>query len=222
MTNKDRCLYAYFGGLIDGEGSIYITKSKIQEGRGISYSMQIKVTMTDALPILMLQYFFPACFRCEQRVEGRREVYSWIILANKAYDFLSLIKPFLFVKHQQATLAMSFQAFKRRSWVEYQRKHAVRIRGNQKRSGFEYYPESYWRRSERFYQKMHQLNSNPLNGVNSVELLRSLDLRQYRSKPEDCERLLEGVETSIRKFSSQEKIYDEDEGKVSIDRNDIR
>ena len=196
MTNKDKCFLAYVAGLIDGEGCINIisTQRKLEYSNYdnhrvesyLSYRASVMINMTDALALAILKEHFPSShfYSYPSKQENRKRIFMWCLYDNHCFDFLRDISPFLINKRDEAKLLLSFLATKRRANVHKK------------------YDASYWKRLSGLHQKLMAIRQSELNVVKSVELLNRLDLRQYRAKHEDCERLREGVTTTLNKYKA--------------------
>ena len=196
MTNKEKCFLAYIAGLIDGEGCINIIKTqrKLETLDGVksylSYRAQIAINMADALALAMLKDLFSKShlyYYRNKTQENRKPIWMWCIYDNNCWDFLKKIQPYLINKQEESRVLLSFIATKR--------KHHL-YRDGLKLS------KKYWKRLDRLHSKLMALRQRELNGMNSVELLKNLDLRKYRAKHEDCERLREGVTTMLNKYKA--------------------
>ncbi len=203
MTNRDRCFLSYLAGLIDGEGTVTITResryktSNKEEHRDYWYYRPvISIGMTDALNLAIIKNYFKNRIKIKTSfwfvkkwTSQRRDYYRWeITTQTEAYEFLKLIQPFLINKYEQAKILTSFLVFMRK-WKA-RNKIMMDI-------GFQ-------RQAKYFHQKIISKHKEQLKGVNSVELLNRLDLRQYLSKREDVEiirknvkNLFERVETKL-------------------------
>jgi len=197
MTNKERCFLGYVAGLIDGEGCINIIKvhRKVKfatpnfKGANdcLSYRASIMINMVDALALAILKDKFSKshlyCY-LNKTQENRKPQWHWCIYDNHCWDFLKMIKPYLINKQEQAQILLTFLAIKRRANIHKQ------------------YTQSYWERLNNLHQRLMTLRQTELNAVNSAEILNRMDLRQYRAKHEDCERLREGVTTMLNKYKA--------------------
>ncbi|MBA7584102.1 hypothetical protein ES708_26055 [subsurface metagenome] len=113
---------AYLAGLVDGEGSIVVHRTRPQKnrqrGNGKFYSdktprfvVDIAVSMTDKNTIYWIKSLFGGCVykRADNRQERYRDLYCWQIRANKAIAVMKLLLPYLRTKKYQAILCTTFQ-----------------------------------------------------------------------------------------------------------------
>lgn len=112
MKQSNVSKFAYAAGIIDGEGSISISK------RGNSYGVSVDVGMKDGRVIDFLYGTFGGNIRVRHHEEthfGNSYSYkdfdmiSWYLKCQKAKEFLRRIYPFLRVKKRQAELAIRLQ-----------------------------------------------------------------------------------------------------------------
>ena len=143
---------AYIAGLIDGEGSIVITKARRSNPKYKCPHYILLVTCTNThlgvLEWLNTKYASSKAFRKRER-EGWRTAYEWHSSAKMALGFLKLIRPWLKIKSEQADLAIEFQTNKMsdRSFTS-----------SGKKNGNTLSLETLKKR-EIVYQKMHFLNT---------------------------------------------------------------
>lgn len=100
---------AWLAGLVDGDGSICISKSKNNKGH-----VQLTVTNSHKDTIDRLREMVgTGHVRLKRRSPGliinRRPCYLWMVNTNKACSILSFLLPYLFTKKEQAILAIAYQ-----------------------------------------------------------------------------------------------------------------
>ena len=103
---------AYVAGIVDGEGCImlYLNKSK----KYTSYRIKVSVSNTQEWICQWLKLAFGGCVSCEYyKSPTRKPLWQWIVVSNKALDFLKLIHPYLRLKKPQAEIAIKFQEARR-------------------------------------------------------------------------------------------------------------
>ena len=103
---------AYTAGIIDGEGSIMIKRSKgNRPGRPTpEYRVFISVGNTNRLLLEWLNARFGGSIKRYVRVTPNcKPVYTWTISAKSGIMFIKLIKDFLVIKKDQAEIALMFQ-----------------------------------------------------------------------------------------------------------------
>jgi hypothetical protein len=147
--NQKQGLHAlsYIGGLIDGEGSIMITKCKNNRVTPY-YTARIKISMTDIEPLefIVNQTGYGKIKREVARKDKdkchRKVIHLWHIYTKKeCMEFAEMISPYLLIKKEQALLVVEF--YKNRKIMK-NRKAIVDLE------------ESTYR--EDMYNKMHKLN----------------------------------------------------------------
>jgi hypothetical protein len=197
MTRKREKLQAYFAGLFDGEGVVDLYWMNNNKGGG-SWSLRVAVNMTDPRSLGLLHREYPEAKFYAKRYDAEKHptykpYYVWSLHGRNAERFLSEIKPYVILKQDQVKLALTFLAHQGR---EHARIRRLRLNTNVGYSG------AWHKRTQQLADKMKRAKLIP-SEVNSVNLLLSHGLREYRSEPEDVEQdvkhilsLLEGVETS--------------------------
>lgn len=111
---------AYIAGLLDGEGSIFITKTH-PEGRRWSraaspdYAIGVSITNTNKAVLEWVQSLFEGSVYKHGGGTGtwgesKKPVWFWRISRQKALAFLELMQPFLRIKPAQAWLALESAA----------------------------------------------------------------------------------------------------------------
>jgi hypothetical protein len=101
MFNLSEADKGYVGGIIDGEGCIYIDKFS-------NYTVRIKVSMTDSVVPIYLKNTFGGGLHILKGGKNRRvkDEYIWSLSGKKVKEFLVLIKPYLKIKSQQAEVGI--------------------------------------------------------------------------------------------------------------------
>lgn len=100
----------YAAGLFDGEGSIYINKAQLSYGLRYSLSCTINNTHKPAMDTFhrtyggAIQHVTPGKGNL-----GKRGVWRITLAHGAARDFLEKIVPHLFIKKDEALLAIAFQ-----------------------------------------------------------------------------------------------------------------
>ncbi len=112
---------AYLAGLIDGEGSIAVSRTNTNASakackRGFAYRSSVTITMTD-LPVLewvkRTAGVGNICVK-KARSQNHKQAWSWTAWSNEAALLLAQILPYLRVKAQQAENLIEFQGAMRR------------------------------------------------------------------------------------------------------------
>lgn len=109
---------AYLAGLIDGEGSIYIGKSKpsyIRGAKNPTYRLHLDITST-YYPIM--EYLIDKYGGCLHYREGKGRKNSWGALwqGERACELLESVLPYLVIKRDEAVIAIQFQKGKISGW----------------------------------------------------------------------------------------------------------
>jgi hypothetical protein len=137
-------LFAYIAGIIDGEGTIRISKSKIKSNWNFTYNAMMSCGMvTKEIPVLLYSTL-GGSYR-EERVVGKRSIWRWNLNGRfQIYAALTILKPYLIVKKRQAELALEFCE----KWKNPKRNHHLWVVDTQ---------QLQWR--EDSYFKMLELNA---------------------------------------------------------------
>ncbi len=101
---------AYAAGIIDGEGSIMLRRTRIA-ARGSVYPAwyaRVCVDMTDSHVPLWLHDTFGGVMRAIPTKTANRERLVWMLTRLEARNFLELIRPYLKQKGRQADLLAAF------------------------------------------------------------------------------------------------------------------
>ena len=116
-TRGKHIINAYLAGVIDGEGSIFISRINNKRSGNVWYRLQLSCAMTDPEAIQLLcktftpntkQYIYRG-----GRQKGYKPVYQWLTTGDMAMTILKEIEPYLTVKKNQAKLAIKFQTWRR-------------------------------------------------------------------------------------------------------------
>jgi len=102
----------YTAGIIDGEGSIMIIKSKNPTcKRGYSYQLKVVVANTNEwlCQWLKMQYGGTIQYKKSKKLQ-KKDIYEWRIVSTQARQFLEYIIPYLIIKKAQAEIAIRFQS----------------------------------------------------------------------------------------------------------------
>lgn len=109
---RQALLYAYLAGIIDGEGTIRINKTRLSKYPNWQdkYSAHISVGMSSKKVIDLLVKNFKARMRIERAgVPNRKTIYRWGTSGNKAVPkILKKILPYLIAKKKHAELVIEF------------------------------------------------------------------------------------------------------------------
>jgi hypothetical protein len=106
---------AYMAGIIDGEGTICITKTN-GGTRSIAknFDVLVVVNMTRPTPLdFIAKRFGGTVTRRERGSKNYAAIFRWFACANRARKFLMAIRPFLHLKCKQADIALKYLTLKR-------------------------------------------------------------------------------------------------------------
>ena len=118
MNNfTDEQFYAWLAGFIDGEGCIYIAKTKNEKvSWGFSYTLRLEITQANkpVLEKIKNRIGFGSNVWNKSILKNRKpntwsEVYALKFSSNQAYEIIKNIYPYLVIKKKQASLAIEFQ-----------------------------------------------------------------------------------------------------------------
>lgn len=93
---------AYFGGLMDGEGSIGIAKTRDR------YQLYVKLGNTDKIMMDWIVREFGGKIRPDNYGNRNKVLYSWQIYGPRAYRLLGVIEDYVMVKRERLVLAREF------------------------------------------------------------------------------------------------------------------
>jgi len=111
---------AWAAGFFDGEGTIAIAERTLRGGRRHdqgeprfrSYQLLLRLPQTSTPALDRLVGLFGGRYHSAKISPlGRRPIWEWYVLAGKAANALTLMLPFLTVKHEEALLALQFRAW---------------------------------------------------------------------------------------------------------------
>jgi hypothetical protein len=103
--------WAYLAGIIDGEGTITIVKTKqYRTGRALRYKLLLLVTNTDwGLIEFLTQRFAGAYVDSVNRAENRKVCYTWRVTKRDTVKWLLKgCLPYLRIKQRQAILLLNW------------------------------------------------------------------------------------------------------------------
>ena len=108
-------MLVYVAGFFDGEGAIYIDKTKCAENRtGVRYQLNWTVHNTNAEVLRKIHEFLGKegiHLTVDKRNRGKYpDVYYIAAESRKAAVIIRMLRPLLIVKKRQADLALKFQA----------------------------------------------------------------------------------------------------------------
>lgn len=118
----------YAAGIIDGEGTILITKlSNYPHALKCAYRLVTELGMCDEIAPTWMHNTFGGRLKGYDRPDVKhKRVYRWNITDSQAMEFLKLILPYLKTKRAQAEIAIEYQETKLANRAKYiYRKPAV-------------------------------------------------------------------------------------------------
>lgn len=162
IKTEDR---AYFAGLLDGEGSISITKGIHKNGGSISYAFKVGFGLTYKTVLLEMQKLFGGNIYTRDMEktknsnsvkrlvkvggalpEGWKQQYYYTINGRDALYFLKVVEPFCREKKEQAALGIRYE------------------QGRRPRAGNYGRSDSETKRCEFFYRELQRLKHEELIG----------------------------------------------------------
>jgi len=104
---------AYIAGLLDGEGSIFISRNYYYTKKGrqrFSHLLKVSIANTDYKIMLWLKSKCNGCISIyPAKRQNTRESWQWVIGSIQARYFLEAISPYVRIKILQLQLAIKFQ-----------------------------------------------------------------------------------------------------------------
>lgn len=109
---------AYIAGILDGEGSITISKKNDHTGmrRGVCYRPCVSVANTNELLLLWLQATTGLGGISSKAPSNprHRQAWKWSVWSQQARQLLEVVSPYLLLKREQAELVLDFVRSQRR------------------------------------------------------------------------------------------------------------
>jgi hypothetical protein len=100
---------AYAAGILDGEGCIHISSRKTK-GDMPCICLGVAISNTDRRVIdWLLDTFKAGAVFTRPAKERRKESYSWSLQSEQAEDFLTLVRPYLIIKGEQADVGFELR-----------------------------------------------------------------------------------------------------------------
>ena len=146
MTLNSEKDLAYTAGIIDGEGSISIIKTK-RNKKNCSFSLSVTVANNNEFLMSFLKERYGGTVNSSNRWH---RTYQWRLCSNQAMAFLMLINNFLFLKREQAILGIQFQQRKNEYTIAHLKKSTFK--------GGNIIPIEEIKRREVDRNSMHELN----------------------------------------------------------------
>lgn len=113
MHDNQREALSYIAGILDGEGSIMITRQASQtfmkNRKHPNYCATVRIGMLTPEPLRLIESFGFGKVYIEKPYHHRRPMYRiWIRSKDEVKRFLESVKPWVLVKKQQLELALDF------------------------------------------------------------------------------------------------------------------
>jgi hypothetical protein len=142
-NQREAVLLAYMAGIIDGEGTIGITKVTPKRYTNPRYTARIHFGNVNKDVVEMFANKFGGSVK-EERVPNRKLMYRWYRVGNPiTKDIVETLIPYLVIKRPQAENVLEFL-------------NTVKATGYQRRDGV---PVEEIQRREYFFQKAKELNA---------------------------------------------------------------
>ena len=140
---------AYIAGIVDGEGSIAI--SRYTYCGHYEYRLRVNITLTYSdIPQEMVELFGGTISLRKPKKETHKLAYAWVISCNAAVDFLKQIQPYLRIKAEQCRLGIEFQEVCHHRTNYYKTKTDIALE------------EEYWNKVTALNKKGHTLLWTPV------------------------------------------------------------
>lgn len=109
----------YIAGFFDGEGSVYISKSKSHDKDILRLNISIGNTNKEVLDYIC-ETFQTGKVKLDRITKGNKNFYVWWRGGYTAAEILKAIEPYMLVRKEQAILGIQFQSIISNNW-EYNR-----------------------------------------------------------------------------------------------------
>jgi len=101
---------AYLAGLIDGEGSITLTRRLLKGNHPMpNYLLSVSVNMTNREPVEFMSRYYRGSLSNNRKTVTGKAIYMFRTSTLESQRMLSDISPFLKCKHRQARWALAFR-----------------------------------------------------------------------------------------------------------------
>jgi len=145
---------AYCSGLMDGEGTICISKQQRKGSirhRNVIYSLRISIAMASRSPQEFLKKEFGGVITTViDKRPNHRVLFHWVIWGPKATIFLKAIYPYSLIKREQIENALEFQ-----NHIEICKKMGYNLKGYRKK-----FPPEIMEYREKLFQKSKDLKKD--------------------------------------------------------------
>lgn len=119
MMTEDAVSLAWLAGIIDGEGSIYISKRNrlsdpVRHYKNVEYELFLEVGNLSKAMILKAQDIIGGKGSLQEKNYGGKPYYRLCLCSRDAETVLKAIQQYLVAKQKRAKLALEFQGLKTR------------------------------------------------------------------------------------------------------------
>lgn len=129
MNTDLECILSYYAGFIDGEGYIGIKKYKGKKGVNATYSERISVGSNNKNAVLGLNDMVQGhIYKHKPSKLSNNVFWSWELTDKKARDFIKTIRPYLRVKHLEASIVVALGNLKAKNGRKTLSKEDVKLR----------------------------------------------------------------------------------------------
>ena len=116
VTRGKHIIKSYLAGIIDGEGSIFITKINNKRSGNVWYRLSLTCSMTEKEAVdLLIETFTPhlkAYIYIGGRKKGHKPVYQWLVTGGTAVKIAKELLPYIRIKKDQLELGIEFQEWR--------------------------------------------------------------------------------------------------------------
>lgn len=101
-------------GIFDGEGTVYIKKTRRGKSEGHVLDMEVSMTHKPTIERLYNTYGIGSFRPCRRKNpgEGHRQAWKWSITSRQAVEVLNLMLPYISTKKEEVLVALEFAKFK--------------------------------------------------------------------------------------------------------------
>ena len=111
MKKQEIIKLAYTAGIMDGEGSVFLFKSKPKGKCFFQYWLTVRISNTNEWLIHWLKFNYGGNINISKSPKHPEWAmcFRWELHGEKAAEFLASIIPFLYLKKPQAEIALKFR-----------------------------------------------------------------------------------------------------------------
>jgi len=101
--------YSYLAGMVDGDGTVTITKQKQRKTFAYRPSISIHNTSKELIDYLCLTFEGSTFITCHPKDSNRKTIYRWRVMrTDKIVVLLEKMLPYLVVKKERAEFLLTF------------------------------------------------------------------------------------------------------------------